>query len=232
MRKHLMLAVVLAALSATGCASYASERLVAPDEAVKQREIFGDIEAREFGKKAELKLPSELVVADMRAKSTRGREAKSDKRTVQLVDSLAGEKATFANVEPMFVDAWSAKYGDLRSTASRHHADLMLVASMTESVENENNLLLGAMNLLIVPAFVVPTRTQDLALHLRVAVIDVRNDLVYATFEDHREERVHATAVGESDAVEECFDRLYADSLAKMKGRIVERLKNLEAAPD
>src|SRR5207249_778816 len=101
---------------------------------------------------------------------------------------------------------------------------------MSERVKNENSMLLGCLNLLIVPVFIVPTRTQDLALHLRVAVVDVRNDLVYATFEDHREERVHATAAGEKDAVEAGFDRLYADALAKMRGKVVERLRTLQAA--
>jgi len=230
MRKLSSVFGLVALVVSAGCASYASARLAQDDAAEKQPEIFGDIESREFGKTVRVKLPSELVVADMCAKSYGGRENKADKRTVQLTDALVAEKTTFANVEPLFVDAWSAKYGDLRSTASRHHADLMLVASMTERVKNENNVLLGALNILVVPAFVVPTRTQDIALHLRVAVVDVRNDLVYATFEDHREERVHATAVGESDAVEEGFDRLYADSLAKMKTRIVERLKGLEMA--
>jgi len=149
MRKHMVLAAALAALSATGCSSYASMRL-APDEAVsKAPEVFGEIEKFEFEK------------------------------TVQVKDKTGA---------------------------------------------------LSALNLLVLPCFVVPTQTNDLVLHLRAAVVDVRNNLVYATFEDHREERVHATVVGERDSVEEGFDRLYVDSLAKMRGRIVERLRALQNA--
>jgi hypothetical protein len=181
MRKHLVLAAALAALAATGCTSYASARL-APDDAVaKTPEVFGEIEKFEFEKTVQVRLPAQLVVADVASRSR----------------------------------------GD--------HEDLMVVTSMVEQVKDKTGAL-SALNLLVLPCFLVPTQTNDLVLHLRAAVVDVRNNLVYATFEDHREERVHATVVGERDSVEEGFDRLYVDSLAKMRGRIVERLRALQNA--
>lgn len=230
MRRLLAFTASFAALAAAGCAAYASPRLLAEDAVERTPEVFGDVEAREFGKRVQVKLPSELVIAEVRARTDGDRRDRADKRSVQVADALGEDKATFSNVEPLFVDSWAAKYADLRATASRHRADLMLVASMTERVRDEDATLLGALNLLVLPCFLVPTRTRDLSLHVRVAVVDVRNDLVYATFEDHREERVHATAVGEKDAVEAGFDRLYADSLPKMRARIVERLRSLERA--
>jgi hypothetical protein len=231
MRETLVLAAV-ALVATTGCATaYSSARLATLGEAARAPEIFGDIEQREFGKRVQVKLPAELVVAEVRAQNHGDyREPKADKRSVQLTEALAEDRPTFASVEPLFVDSWSAKYGDLRSAAARHHSDLMLVTSMTERAENNNGPLV-ALNLLVLPYFLVPSETRDLALHVRCAVVDVRNDLVYATFEDHREERIHASGSGMSDAMESAFDRLYADTLAKMKTRVAERLKQLEATP-
>lgn len=137
MRELMGMAAVVALLALGGCASYASKRLQADDASPRTAEIFGDIEQREFGKRAHL----------------------------------------------------------------------------------------------ILPCFVVPTQTNDLDLHVRAAVIDVRNDLIYATFEDHRQERIHATVAGESDSIEEGFDRLYAESLVKLRVRVAERLRQLEVAP-
>lgn len=227
MRCFLALAAVFVA---PACATYSSARLDRLGVASKPAEVFGDVEARQFGKRVQVKLPSELVIAEVVANTTWERDGRQDKRSVQLAQALAEEKSTFSNVEPLFVDSWSAKYEDLRATASRHHADLMVVASMTERVHDESSTALEALNLLIVPCFVVPTKAEDISLHVRVAVVDVRNDLVYATFEDHGEERVHATSAGEADAVQEGFDRLYAASLSKMRGRVAERLRTLERA--
>ncbi len=231
MRRLSALVGTAALVVVSGCASYASARLEGADAAQKPPEIFGDIETREFGKSVRVKLPSELVVADVCARSSGEHENKADKRTVQLVDALVDDKAAFRSVEPLFVDTWSAKYGDLRSTAARHHADLLLVTSMTERVEDRTGAA-SLLHLLLLPCVLVPTQTDDLSLHVRVAVVDVRNDLVYATFDDHREDRVHATLAGEKDAIETGFDRLYADSLVKLRARVVERLKSLEMGSD
>ena len=65
---------------------------------------------------------------------------------------------------------------------------------------------------------------------LWAAIVDVRNNLVYATFEDHEEARVHSTAAGERDALTEGFDKLYTASLEKLRARVAERLRTLENA--
>jgi hypothetical protein len=222
--------LALAALAtAGGCTSYASARLV-DDESTGAPEIYGDVAQREFGKRVQVKLPSDLVVAEVCARSSRSQPSRADKRSVQLTESLAEDKATFSNVSPLFVDSGGARYGDLRSAAARQQADLMLVTTMSESVRSENGVL-PVLNLLVLPYFLVPSQTNDLTLHLRAAVLDVRNDLVYATFEDHREERMHATSAAERDEIEAAFDRLYAESLAKMRARVSERLRQLESAP-
>lgn len=222
--------LALAALAtAGGCASYASARLV-DDDSASAPEIFGDVAQREFGKRVQVKLPSDLVVAEVSGRTVRNHVDRADKRSVQLAESLAEDKSTFSNVAPLFVDAAGARYGDLRSAAARQQADLILVTSMSESVRSENGVL-PVLNLLVLPYFLVPSQTNDLTLHLRAAVVDVRNDLVYATFEDHREERMHATSAAENDDIEAAFDRLYAESLAKMRTRVVERLRQLESAP-
>jgi hypothetical protein len=214
--------------AAVGCTSYASARL-APDEAVRPAQVFGEIEKAEFAKDVQAKVPSDLVVAEVFAKPSSNRDVKTDKRSVQLVQALGKGSGTFSDVAPLFTDR-VAGFEALRAAAASHHADLMLVAEMSERVADRTGVL-AALNLLVVPCFVVPTQTNDLALHVRAAVVDVRNGLVYATFEDHREERVHATAVGEKDAVEEGFDRLYAASLEGLRTRVDERLRKLATAP-
>lgn len=229
MRKLQESAAMVLVLAAGGCASYASMRLE-PGSAVPRRpEVFGEIEKLEFGKSVQVKLPADLVVADVVAEVRGEHEQTADKRGIQLADALGADRATFSDVAPLFTEGGAGRLDFLRAAAARQHAQLMLVTSMTEQVKDENGVL-AALNLLIFPCFVVPTQTDELVLHVRAAVIDVRNGLVYATFEDHRAERIHATAVGEKDAIEDGFDRLYADSLAKMKTRLADRLKTLDAA--
>jgi hypothetical protein len=223
-----LFAIGLAAMTAT-CTSYASPRLEAALGPAREPQIFGVVEGREFAKQVQAKLPAELVVAEVFASGTRRREQKDDKRTAQMLDALAEDRATFSNVEPLFTEAAACEYRDLRAAASRHHADLMLITTMSERVEGRTGAE-GALNLLVLPCFVAPLMTSDLALHVRAAVVDVRNDLVYATFEDHREDRVHATAAGRTDAIDAAFDKLYADSLAKLRARVTERLRLLAAA--
>jgi len=229
MSRLLGLAASAVFLASAGCASYASARLDDSDAAARTPEVFGEIEKLEFGKSVQVTLPAELVVADVVGRVSGDHERTSDRRGVELTDALAADKATFADVEPLFTEPGTGGLDALRAAASRHHAQLLIVTSMTEQVKDANGVL-PLLQLLIVPCFLVPTQTDDLVLHLRAAVIDVRNGLVYATFEDHRRERVHATLAGEKDAVEDAFDRLYADSLAKMKSRVAERLKTLSTA--
>jgi hypothetical protein len=229
MRTLLGLAVSVAVLASAGCATYASARLDDSDAAARAPEVFGEIEKMEFGKSVQVTLPAELVVADVVGRVSGAHEATSDRRGVELTEALAADKATFSDVEPLFAERGAGGIDALRAAASRHHAQLLIVTSMTEQVKDDNGVL-PLLHLLVVPCFVVPTQTDDLVLHLRAAVIDVRNGLVYATFEDHRRERVHATLAGEKEAVEDAFDRLYADSLAKMKTRVADRLKTLSTA--
>lgn len=227
MRQALALAATLVLTALSGCASYASMRLEEGAEAERKPEVFGEIEKWEFEKHVQVKLPAELVVAEVRNKVDRGRDDTADKRAVQLVDALALEKSTFADVAPLFADAVPGGFDRLRISAARHHADLLLVTSMTERVRDESGAA-QSLKLLLLPTFLVPTETNDLTLHVRAAIVDVRNSLVYATFEDHHEERVRSTAVGEKDAIEAGFDRLYAASLEKMRTRVTERLRTLE----
>jgi hypothetical protein len=222
-------AVTVLSLAAGGCATYASPRLGLPDAPERPPEVFGEIEKLEFGKTVQVTLPADLVVADVVARVRGDREDTADRRGVQLADALATDKATFADVEPLFTESGGGGFDALRAAASRHHADLLIVTSMTEQVKDETGIL-PVLDLLVVPCFVVPTRTDDLVLHLRAAVVDVRNGLVYASFEDHRHERIRATAVGEKGEIEDGFDRLYADSLAKLKIRVADRLRTLSTA--
>jgi hypothetical protein len=219
----------LAFLCAAGCSSYASARLAPDDAAERPAEIFGTIENREFAKQVQVDLPAELVVAEVRRGGSAGRQLEADKRSVQLTGSLAQAKSTFSDVAPLFADG-AKTFEALRGAASAQHADLMLITEMSERVEDRSGVL-QVLNILILPAWLVPTKTDDLTLHLRAAVVDVRNGLVYATFEDHREERVHSPSASRRDSVDEGFDRLYAASLDGLRARVDERLQKLDAAP-
>ena len=216
-------------LAATGCASYASARLADDGEAEEPMQVFGVVEGREFVKKVQVKLPSELVVAEVAQRGARARCVETDKRSVQLVGALAKDSTTFSDVAPLFADG-AVQLETLRMAAAAQHADLMLVTQMSERVEDRSGIL-GALNLLIVPCWLVATKTDDLTLHVRAAVVDVRNGLVYATFEDHREERVHSPTASRRDTIDEGFDRLYAASLEGLRTRVDERLQKLDAAP-
>ena len=215
-------------LAATGCSSYASARLADGDEPGKPLQVFGVAEGQQFAKDVQVKLPSDLVVAEVTQRRGR-RDVETDKRSVQLVGALAKDEKTFSDVAPLFADG-AETFEALRAAASAHHADLMLVTEMSERVEDQSGVL-GALNLLVLPCWLVPTKTDDLTLHVRAAVVDVRNGLVYATFEDHREERVHSPSANRADNVEEGFDRLYAASLEGLRTRVDERLHKLDAAP-
>ena len=222
-----LFAVVL--LATTGCGTYASARLVPDGETDEPLQVFGVIEGQEFAKKVQVKIPSDLVVAEVSQRWNADRDVKTDKRSVQLVGALAKESKTFSDVSPLFVGG-APELAKLRAAAAAQHADLMLVTQMSERVEDRSGLL-GVLNLLVVPCWLVPTKTDDLTLHVRAAVVDVRNGLVYATYEDHREERVHSPTARRRDAVDEAFDRLYAESLDGLKTRVDERLHKLDAAP-
>lgn len=216
-------------LAATGCSTYASARLVPDDAADKPLQVFGVIEGQQFAKDVQVKLPSDLVVAEVTQRWNRKRDVPTDKRSVQLVGALANDSQTFSDVAPLFADG-AETFEALRAAASAHHADLMLVTEMSERVEDRSGVL-GLLNVLIVPCWLVPTKTDALTLHVRAAVVDVRNGLVYATYEDHREERVNSPSASRADAVDEGFDRLYAASLEGLRTRVDERLKKLDAAP-
>lgn len=231
MKGMTILTLVLAMLASGGCATYTSARLhegMSSDAPPPQ--IFGVLEGREFAKRVQVKLPADLVVAEVRG-NTHGGDMTADKRSVQLTTALGEERSAFADVSPLFLA--STNLGELRTAAARQHADLMVVTTMEERVRDDGNALgfVGRLlNLLIVPAFVLPGEADKLSLSIRAAVIDVRDDLVYATFQDHREEDIHSTQMGEKSAIEAGFDRLYADSLAKLRTRVTERLRTLEHA--
>jgi hypothetical protein len=224
------------ALAASGCASYASARLESAEAQERAPEIFGEVARLEFGKRVQVALPAHLVVSDVIGGSSRRNPDVQDRRTVQLVDVLGKDAETYSWVEPLDIstdgrDSAGLTAARLRDAASRHHADLMLVTSMGERVEERYNPL-GILKLLVLPCFLVPTETTDVRLSVKSAVVDVRNNLVYATFEDFREDRVHASAYAERDAVTESFDKLYADSLEKMRERVASRLRTLERGTD
>jgi hypothetical protein len=219
----------LLALAATGCSSYASARLVEDGAADEPLQILGTAQAQEFAKQVQVKLPSDLVVAEVTQRRRADRDVKTDKRSVQLVGALAKDSKTFSDVGPLFADG-AQTLEALRAAAAAQHADLMLVTQMSERVEDRSGALL-ALNLLVLPCWLVSTTTDDLTLHVRAAVVDVRNGVLYATFEDHREQRVRSPSASRGDAVDEAFDRLYAESLEGLRARVDERLHKLDAAP-
>ncbi len=220
------------ALPLAGCSSSAAMRSVASEE-VDGREIFGDIERLEFAKSVQVRLPARLAVADAGTARTRFLGDLKVKRLQQTIEALEQDDETWSDVLSMFGGVATPQnpqhetLENLRGSASRHHADLLLVTSRRESVEEGHNAL-AILKLLIVPLLFLPTEEDELTVDVRGAVLDVRNGLVYTTFEDHRKRTVTSSAAGEESNVEEAMDELFGESLEKVRERIARKLRALE----
>lgn len=214
--------VLACALAASGCASSSAFEKVAPADAAQAREVFGDIERLQFSKQVQVRLPAKAAVTDVG-----GRDA--DRRRAQTIDALAQDPGTWSDVTSVFVaPGESARtFDDLRTAASRQQSDLMVVTMRTETTVQDGNGL-GILKLLILPLFLVPTEDVRTTVGVRAAVVDVRNGLVYTTFDAHKERETSATWAGAESSARRDRDELFAETLTEMRTALARKLRALE----
>lgn len=215
-----------AAAAFPGCSSAALR--ASPSEALEPyaREVFGDVERLQFGKRIQVELPARLAVADVNRDDDRAR------RLAATVDALAEDGETWKDVGSL--QFWSDErtkgsslFEDYRAAASRQQADILLLADRRESVRSEGNAL-AFLKILILPMLFLPTEEVRSSLELRAAAVDVRNGLVYATVDHHGEAERTVTAAGKSSAVRGQADDLYAEALPKLREQMARKLRALE----
>jgi len=222
--------VLTCALTLAGCAStsYAPEA----DSGAAARfaaEVHGDVPRLNFAKQNQLTLPAKLAVADVRDGTPEG----PGPRVSQLVRVLSEDGETYEDV----VSLASALSGStptgnqlvesLREHASRHHADLLVIAERNERVIEETNAL-AFLNILILPLLFVPTQSNDLDVSLHATVYDVRNGLAYTTFDSHKSAHVNASSLAEDGAVRDALTELYAQCTEDLARRLGPKLRGVE----
>jgi hypothetical protein len=213
------------AAAAPGCTTVPHPDVSMEAFVIAERQVFGDAEAHEFAKRLQVRLPAKLAVADVSERASGGRE---ERRLVQAVNGLAEDDTTFTDVVSLTTDG-TRSLDTLRHQAATHQADLELIVLRHEEIHS-NSTGLGLLNVLIVPMFVVPTQSNDVHLTVRAMVRDVRNGLVYTTFDDHGEATVWSSLAGESSHLRRASDALYDECIARMRTALARKLTALERA--
>jgi hypothetical protein len=221
----LCLALASALAAAPGCASTAptASSLVALDQ--MERQIFGDVAAHEFSKQLQVRLPAKMAVADVTGDRRNGLE---QRRLVQTINALGEDTDTYTDVVSLATHEGSSNER-LREQAAGHQADLELVVLRREAVQAESSGW-SVLNLLIVPMLFVPTQQNDVRLTVRAVVRDVRNGVIYTTFDEHLETRVSSSLVAESADVREASDELFDRCVTRMREILARKLASLERA--
>ncbi len=198
-------------------------------------EVWGDTERLQFAKKVQLKLPAKLAVAETGEAPWYERSLVTDRRRVTLMRSMAEDAATFSDVVSVLAPGQARPVQptleSVRAEASQHQADLLLLVSRTESVEAGHNWMAG-FKILLLPMLFLPTEENDVGVTLRMAVMDVRNGLIYTTAEEVVEATVTSSSVGEDDDVEAQLDALFEDAVETLRERLGDKLREYEAAAE
>jgi hypothetical protein len=219
----LVLALAAAAPLA-GCATaagYDGARSLVP--VVDQREIFGDLERLQFSKQVQVRLPARGVLSLQCG----------DPRWSQVVtDALESDPGTWTTVEPLQVFHEDHRIAPghlepLRAAASRQQADLLVISSI-ETRDDDSTNALGIFKLLLLPMLFLPTDEHKVTLTTRASVIDVRNGLLYATIEDHREREFTTTTAAGSSKVRAAVKDLVAETAANLREKMERKLRALE----
>jgi hypothetical protein len=221
----LAIALIATLASAPGCSTMGA--YATPSETVDEaeRQIFGDIAAHEFSKQLQVRLSAKLAVADVTGDRWNGME---QRRLVRTIQGLGEDSATYTDVVSLGAPE-GATNEQLREEAARHHADLELIVLRREAVHAESSGL-SILKLLIVPMLFVPTEENNVRLTVRAMVRDVRNGVIYTTFDEHIETRVSSSLVAENAEVRRASDELFERCVARMRESLARKLASLEHA--
>lgn len=216
--------LAVAVLGAAGCASSAAmeARGVLASETAPEREIFGDIERLQFAKQVQVRLPAKLAVTDVSGTD-------QDRRRTQTIEALSKDTSTWSDVSSVFAMQGEPfhRFEDIRVAASRQQSDLMLVAQRTETSVRSSNWM-GIFKILLVPMLFLPTEDVKTTVAVRAAVIDVRNGLVYTTFDAHREREQSAALAAWSGVGRDDRDALFGETAAEMREALARKLRTIE----
>ena len=214
--------VLGAALATGGCASAAMSAPASAADSAAPRQVFGDIERLQFSKQVQVRLPAKLAVADVTGWD-------SNRRAAQAIAALAEDPGTWSDVTSVFFAPGERDFSfeDLRAAAARQQSDLMIVAQRTEVSEQESNGL-GIFKILILPMLFLPTEDLRTTVGVRAAVIDVRNGLVYTTFDTHKEREATTTYAGADTHGRRDRDELFTETLTEMRTTLARKLRTLE----
>jgi hypothetical protein len=217
------------------CASVASAPAMSAESAGAYDglvEVWGDQERLEFSKRMQVTLPARVAVADVSAASypREDDERVRDRRAVCLVDALVQDTESFSDVFNLFRSGRGSDtpmdMDRLRAAASRSQVDLLLLVDRRERVDEHLNLL-APLNVLLLPMLFLPTQQDDLEMSIRMALVDVRNGLLYTTVDELRRTDFTATAAGEDDRVDEEMDALFTTAVESLRERLGRKLRDL-----
>ena len=200
---------------------------LATDQGKPPREIDDKTIADAFAKKEQLQWPARLAVA--RLGSTKRASWQANNRLTNvptseqaLIDVRFPKGPQWSNLvhlSPMLGLDRETNLAMLRLEAARTHADLLLVYGIsTEEASAPNPLAI--LNLLILPAFVLPGSNLETLCVGGMALVDVRNGYVYAlTGQDERK-----TCSAPSAAKRGSFEDLYAEATSGVVGRMLDNV--------
>ncbi len=215
---------LLAAAPLAGCATYAERPYANSLSPVQEREIFGDVERLQFAKQVQVRLPARGVLS---------MQSGDPRWSTTFTDALESDPGTWATVEPLQVfdedRRVPGQLETLRSAASRQHADLLVISSFEMRDDRSTNAL-GIFKLLLIPMLFLPTDEHKVMLSTRTSVVDVRNGLLYATVEDHREREFTTATAGGMTKVKTATTDLVTETAAHLREKLERKLRALEQA--
>jgi hypothetical protein len=172
-----------------------------------------------------VRLPAKLAVAEVGAAPWGERSKVTERRRVHLVERLAEDAESFSDVVSLHGPGASrtADLEMLRGLAAQHQADLMLLVSRQETVEEGHNAW-AALKILVLPLWLAPSEENELQVTVRMAVMDVRNGLIYTTVDQMSEGVVTSTWAGEEELTEFALENLFAETVHEMSGKLAEKL--------
>ena len=237
--KQFMAAVILATAgcaSARGAYECAEDRRVAAAGGVAGiRFDDADIE-RSFRLAEQLNPPLKLAVVGVERNEY---GVFQDVESQELEHALAQERGVVRDVLPIF-DGLAGPPGQcmelerLRRAAARAHADAILLYDQRVTIRDTFTPL-RIFNLTLIGAWVFPTSAYEMTMDTRVAVIDVRNGVVFTTVRDVRTEDHLAPSATRDEHARDAKRDLRRKAFDAVRTALREKIENAQAqapAPD